>query len=73
MKCWLAEDQVEQASVIRLNDEEKEFFRWNAEKRGTNNGIFWIGPYPSSDKIRVPGCGRHHGNLTDIGMSTTIF
>ena len=45
MKGWLAENEIQQAGVICLNDEKEYLLRWNAEEGGANYGIGWVSPY----------------------------
>lgn len=51
MEGGLAENQIEQAGVIRLNGEEEKFLGRYAEERGANYGIGWIAPYPGMDEV----------------------
>lgn len=45
MKGWLAENEIQQAGVVGLNDEKEYLLGWNAEEGGTDDGIGWVGPY----------------------------
>ena len=66
MKCWFAQDEVEERRVVRLDDEKEDFLCWNLVQGGPNDDIVRIRPYPVANEVGIPGCCRHHGDLQHI-------
>jgi len=55
MKSGLVQEKVEQRGVIRLDDEEEEFFGRDPKESGPGNGVRWVRPYSVPDEVRIPG------------------
>jgi len=62
VKGRLAEEQVQQGGVVRLNDEEEELFEGDEEEGGAEDGIWRVGPDAGVDQIGVPGDGGRYGD-----------
>ena len=54
MKSWFAENEVDKRSDVRLDHEEEIFLDWDIKECRAHNSISRIGPYSSSDEIRIP-------------------
>ena len=63
MKCWLAQDEVEERRVERLDDEEEDFLCWNLVQGGPNDDVVRIRPYPVANEVGIPGSCRYHCDL----------
>ena len=63
MEDGLAQEQVEERSVVGLDDEEKELFERDAKDGGAEDGGFGVGPDGVLDEVRVPGRRGDDGNL----------
>ena len=63
MKCGLAEEEVEEGSIVGLDDKEENLLRWNFEESRANDDVWRIGPYPGMDEIGIPWRSGYDSNL----------
>lgn len=64
MEDSLAQDEVKQTRIVRLDDEEEDLLDWDGEECRTKDHILWISPYFAPNDytlisiqllIRIPG------------------
>jgi len=66
MEGRFAYQEVEQRSVVRLDNEEEDLLCRYIEQSGPDYDIVRVRPYSVANQIRVPGSCRDDGNLIYI-------
>jgi hypothetical protein len=68
LKRGLAEDQIQQRGVVRLDEEEEDFLERNVKQRGANNDMVRVTPYIGTDQIGIPRYCCSDGDLVDASL-----
>ena len=66
MEGGLAQNQVQQRRIIRLDHKEEEFFNWDIVEGVANDHIRRIRPYPATNQVRVPRDSCSDGDLSHL-------
>lgn len=67
LKRGLGENEIQERSVVRLDEEEEDLLERNVKQRGASNDVAGIAPDAVANQIRVPREGCEHG---DLALST---
>jgi hypothetical protein len=63
LECWLAQNKIQERSVVGLDDKEEDLLERDVKQRWTDNDMAGIAPDACANEVRVPRKGRGDGNL----------
>jgi hypothetical protein len=72
MEGGLVEDEVEEAGVVGLNDEEEQLLGGDGEECRADDDLPRVCPYLSSDEVGVPRDGRGDGDADEEEYSVNV-
>ena len=71
----LVDQDVQQTGGVGLDHEEEQLLDGDREGDGAQHGVRRVGPYPTTDEVRVPRDGRRDGDLssaTAVSAAATV-
>lgn len=66
----LAEDEVEERGIVRLHNEEEDFFKGDVKQLRAHNDVSRIAPDAVADEVRIPGDCCDDGDLVVSEMAS---
>ena len=63
MKHGFAEDEIQERSVVGLDDEKEDLFERYVEQLWANYHVLGVAPDVVANEIRIPRCRRDHCDL----------
>jgi hypothetical protein len=73
LKRGLAEDEIQERCVVRLHEEEEDFFKRYVKQRGADDYMAGVTPDAGADQVRVPRDRGEDGDLVLLSKEFLLY